>query len=532
MWVVMFFNRHFCKSPYPILLLLLENSVVIKKEPSDDTPRISGLLNNCSMYCCLPILLQNINKLAELEKIGHLPDERDPIYQSYSTLKNLFFSWYRVNDVAVTSWERLNNFLLIHSFYANEIIFSPVFRQYIAQEASRHPTATWHLPSLCDIQPERFILGGVDLGSNPAAGRYNSLPITEIDELFFKKFGISVTLFEYDDASGGYVQRHEGKHVESEWQEPVRSIKMYLKDGHYELQPHENRGGVCTDQFTNEINQLNPALYKVHDEFTMSQSDWQSQLGLDRLKRYVCQIWRNDSTQHLYHSNDYPYITAHQYATNHNECNHADRMTFAVILLTLAFDEKNQRLPAKLLKALNKKTPYTPYLIELIIKIVKTGNLELLKVRDPGIRLLHSARNNGEGLTDDLMSEIPHVELLKKLSDNLCFNILLQTIESYPVSRRNLTNRRPSNFMPTPDLVNPYFQLKFIIALAAVGAALLFLAFILILPPLGVAGVIASKVAAGFGGASLLASSGLFAYQKGCFSGCYAADPTVPTVSF
>jgi hypothetical protein len=496
----MFFNRHFCKSPYPILLLLLENSVVIKKEPSDDIPRISGLLNNCSMYCCLPILLQNINKLAELEKIGHLPDECDPIYQSYSTLKNLFFSWYGVNDVALTSWERLNNFLLIHSFYANEIIFSPVFRQYIAQEASRHPTANWDLLSLCDIQPERLILGGVDLGPNPAAGRYNSLPITEIDDLFFKKFGISVTLFEYDDASGGYVQRHKGNHLGSEWQEPVRLIKMYLKHGHYELQPHENREGVCAAQYTADINQLHPSLNKVHDTLTFSQSYRQSQLGLTRLKRYVCQLWRNDSTQHLYNSEDYPYITAHQYATVHTDCNDADRLTFAVI---------------------------------------KTGHLELLKVRDPGIRLLHSARNNKEGLTDDLMSEVPHLELLNKLSDNLCFNILLQTIDSYPVSRRNesasrssLPNRIRPSFMPTQDSANPYFQLKFIIALAAVGAALLFLAFILILPPLGVAGVIASKVAAGFGGASLLASGGLFAYQKGCFSGCYAADPTVPTVSF
>ena len=207
-------------------------------------PKITGLLFNCSMNCALPTLLGNIDKLAELEEKNQLPSPDDDVYKNYTRLKEGFIRYYGINNPGLFSWQQFNAILLTHSFYAKEIMFLPIFRNFISENAPNHNYHDEDLWRLRDIQPEdvdseESILW--ENGQNPAAGKYNQLDASDAVKLFYNYFGLvgSLELFEFNSGTQEY-QSHliqlPNTLASPAWaRTPQQSIQLHLKDGHFEL---------------------------------------------------------------------------------------------------------------------------------------------------------------------------------------------------------------------------------------------------------------------------------------------------------
>ena len=298
------------------------------------TPKISGLLNNCSLYSALPILLEGIDALSTLEKNGQLqPLElaNNTIIESYTRLKGLFALHYQI-EPDMLSWTQFNDFLKSNSFYANEIIFSPVFRSFIAALGPTNGYASEDLWLLRDIQNTEY-----------SPGRYNPLDATEASPLFYAPFGISLALYEYNTTNNDYIMSNSRPCRPTDY--PFGSaptLKLYIRAGdheehagHFELQPHETLADA-TQAFIDEVNLLPEELGAIHDGLSSSQRAHDTNKYLGLLVTYVRKTLLSQLA-----SNRPQFIDAQTYAVNglslHNPTP-SGRQTFALILLIILFE--------------------------------------------------------------------------------------------------------------------------------------------------------------------------------------------------
>lgn len=225
------------------------------------TPKITGLLNNCTMNCALPILLEKINELAIREHQHALDEVRHTLWcASLERLKNLFAQYYGVISEDF-SWEVFARFLNAHSFYANEMMFAPVFRNFIVERA---PALGYtDLSQLRDVQSD---------------GRYEMLAAQEADALFYRAFDISVRVYELAEGVEPIF--------DSQLPKSIAQLSLYLDGSHYEIQPSETLG-QATVEFTQEINDLPPLLSQVHDGLSTSICPGDSTRHLAYLHLYV-----------------------------------------------------------------------------------------------------------------------------------------------------------------------------------------------------------------------------------------------------
>lgn len=251
------------------------------------TPKISGLLNNCMMNCALPYILVMIQALSEFERTGARFEEPDDfIYIHYKKLKDLFAQTYGIEEVDLFTWQQLHALTSSHSFLANEIIFAPVFRHFIASVALENGYAAEDLWRIRDIQthmpesPEDMYWPG---GQNPSAGKYNPLDASEGINLFHRCFGIEPRLYE-TDAPDAIIGLNFS----------TFTPPLYFKDGHYELQPNDHIAGPAADAHTAEMNALPAPLSKILDLFSTSDSRHQTLKGLACLFLYVNRLLRRN----------------------------------------------------------------------------------------------------------------------------------------------------------------------------------------------------------------------------------------------
>lgn len=179
-------------------------------------PKISGLLYNCALYSALPTLLNGIRELAEQEARGTLANLADnQVVRNYIRLKDIFSAYYGIDANAGLDWHEFNLFLSTHSFYANEIIFSPVLRSFIAEIGLGSGYLAEDLWMLRDIQDD---------------GHYSLLGHGEVAGLFHNQFGISVRTHE-----------HQGCGLIKLLVDPT---PLSFQELERRLQPEENRLGV------------------------------------------------------------------------------------------------------------------------------------------------------------------------------------------------------------------------------------------------------------------------------------------------
>lgn len=99
-------------------------------------PKITGLLNNCAINCAIPTILKRIAYWAELEETDRLDGiKENAVYQQYALFKEVFAGHYGMVEPQSLTWQQFNYFLNAHHFFAIELIFAPVFRNFIAKNA-------------------------------------------------------------------------------------------------------------------------------------------------------------------------------------------------------------------------------------------------------------------------------------------------------------------------------------------------------------------------------------------------------------
>ncbi|MCL9685643.1 hypothetical protein [Legionella maioricensis] len=242
-------------------------------------PRITGLLHNCALNSALPTLLNGIEMLAMHEASGTLDKLTDNIIvQNYLRLKNIFANHYGIGAANTDfTWGEFHAFLRKHSFYANEIIFAPVLREFIGEEG----LASGNYPQIKLLKDIR------------RSGQYSLLATLEVASLFHNCFGISLKSYEYirNKGTGNPEDNYDARDVcltpYSDYPfGDAPTLKLYLKALHFEIQPHESLA-ESNRAYIAEIRCLPRPLAAIHNGLTVSESSRQSKRCLDDLYDYV-----------------------------------------------------------------------------------------------------------------------------------------------------------------------------------------------------------------------------------------------------
>lgn len=257
--------------------------------------KISGLLNNCSLNCGLPLLLQDIAKLAELEKNDRLPrnvlhedgfeeakfqvDENDEIYKNFCRLKEIFCSIYELDEKKLT-WQSFNQYLTkYNNFYAIQIIFLPVLRSFINEDIN---FSIKHARTFLKIQDD---------------GKYSKLEVQDAFDYFYKKFGINVQEIQTSKAENGTINNHrlvdecKAENIPT-WltktDQNNRLVEMYIpavNGDHFEMSAGDEYSEIYASQ-NDEVNKLGP-LESIFLKLSNTTNISQTQEGLSELKKYI-----------------------------------------------------------------------------------------------------------------------------------------------------------------------------------------------------------------------------------------------------
>lgn len=290
-------------------------------------PRISGALFNCALNCALPSLFQKIHKIAQ-------GDAEEANIESYKQLRVCFQDWYGLNREL--TWREFDDFIRRYHFSELELIFAPVIRQFIANEANKQQTDE-NLMILRDIVEDPLRLIPEDLreyySHNPnealeyaTPGRYFALQNREAEQYFYRPFGLSMRVHNW--TTSGYVLEASTSATDAN----LQPIYVYLKQGHYELLPHDS---VPDFQALTDPT-MQQAIEYISSDF--------SSVTTNRVLGEIIPFVRDavgPGKNHL------PYISLPQYFQQAKEKKlHNDtpegQLTFAVILLTLMQNDGDQ----------------------------------------------------------------------------------------------------------------------------------------------------------------------------------------------
>lgn len=465
-------------------------------------PKISGNLFNCAFNCALPTLLEKITLLAQLEVAHNLPSEDDPVYISYNKLKTLFASHYKLHNSEETeeeeydfTWSTFNKFLLIFPFSAQEMIFAPVFRLFIAESASLLPTPSWcsllENPDHDHLNPDHLAL---QHDMDPSTGRYLQLEIPVMEQGFYQKFGIKIVLLSWDTLQGDYVSNPLHL-LDTSYQPPADSplskqdeLSLYLRNEHYELQPHNL---VDQKKYLAEASLLVEPFQGVLELTKGHMTPVKTHVALVHVADYIKDALAQALLRFAHNVDQY---TA-RHGSDFDPQNPEEKLTYSLILLIIGAAEADE--PRCLYSEyLDYMTQFPSYsmkdanqLADLIIDY--KCNLEQLNLNPTMIEMKRSYSEHLQKMSDTILPTVPLAEDVK--SGN----------ESESEYEYNLTSN---------------FQFNCMIGLLAAGAILLCVAIFVAFPPTLAAVPVAFGIA---GSISLLASAGVFAYRQ-----CYKKPAT------
>lgn len=238
-------------------------------------PKITGLLHNCALNCALPILLEGINSLAKLEAQNKLAIvENEPLVKSYDLLKTLFLNYYHISDQL--SYQQWSDFLndSNFSFYAKEIIFAPILRNFMAVNCG-----TDDISAITKLGFE---------------GHYADLHHNDAYQYLYKYFGIHIHIYEFTGNKYSAVSEDNYSEVPYRVKPIIKNypfgsafnLSLYLKNEHYELQPHEDLE-EANKKFNNEVENLSPTLKKISNSLNFSLHIGTTEQALSELQWFI-----------------------------------------------------------------------------------------------------------------------------------------------------------------------------------------------------------------------------------------------------
>ncbi len=233
--------------------------------------KISGVLNNCAFNCALPTILENIGMFADAEK-NQTSFPEGEIFETYKQIKNTFADFYRVNKAQFT-WQQFRTLLANHSFPANELIFAPVFRAYMASK----PKPPLIVDGEVFIDEEHDLTN--DFGFN-VAGKYPMLAINEMHSAFYAPLGINVQLFNYNN---GHYTDITNAAIANHTELGSSPTQLYRKEDHYNL--HEDHS--VPQSWHDEIDRLPAQLKFLHDKASAESEPEHTLEGITTCQEYV-----------------------------------------------------------------------------------------------------------------------------------------------------------------------------------------------------------------------------------------------------
>ncbi|MCH9715670.1 MAG: hypothetical protein K0U24_08045 [Gammaproteobacteria bacterium] len=274
-------------------------------------PRISGVLNNCLLNCALPSIIKQIEVYSKLSEEALLALNQDPIFKSYTELKQIFSSIYNLSKTEEKdfTWDIFARMTQNHSFYANELLFLPVLRAFV-QQSAYNLTLSQFSAALQDSKKiaAHFSDGvGEDmpegLGEDPdvvralhrqlktaaeisASGRYGLLDYGPTYVVFYNRLGLSLianTAVKINKVDAFFQEKDYTQHPDYNLTHPV--VELFFKNLHYELQEPENLA-AATKQYFDDINQLPTGLKSIHEQITGASRKQLTEKALTDLSAY------------------------------------------------------------------------------------------------------------------------------------------------------------------------------------------------------------------------------------------------------
>ena len=312
-------------------------------------------------------------------------------------------------------------------------------------------------------------------------------------------------------------------------------VSLYLKNVHFEIQPHESLA-EATAAFVHEVESLPEALARIHDGLSTSQNAQQSNRNLGRLVVYVQQaIYRQLATKKIPEAKDY-IMSAQEYALKGRAFHRdtlAGRQTFAVVLLTILLEQGEKHADSLLLQldnlafAANGNQILASYLLDQLATAIITARGDL---DDESIRhVLEQIETNhiaNEQISFISKRKNEHAQLAILAND-----LIQQAWQAYQVTKDDhfiavIQQTQALAIQPTQQQIGEYHALQEdmrgkgvwgrVIAglmLTLLGVALIAGAALGLVTSLGLAAPLSIPVAAS-GVASVAAGIGFFSYSN------------------
>lgn len=163
-------------------------------------PRISGFLNNCSLHCAIPSIIE------KLRMLQNATAEIQAQHPQYTLLLNTFGEYYALDRPP--NFTQLHDFLIQYHFLDQQIIMGNVLRILLSQ---RREMAEYNI-------------------FDPRTGRYPPIDDQHINPNILHPFGISANIYAFDAGTSGYIPVSRANNSPN-----FKTINIYYKYNHYEI---------------------------------------------------------------------------------------------------------------------------------------------------------------------------------------------------------------------------------------------------------------------------------------------------------
>lgn len=204
-------------------------------------PKISGILNNCALYCAIPAIKTAIKVFSKKEQSGTLTDlVGAPTYENYALVKNCFAEFYSL-DPKSFSWQQFQ-LLLTHTtgnnFVKDQLLLGSVLRLYMSKKIDEElsllpPSRQEEIAALREFKQKIMTI--------QSNGTYLPLMMPEASKWLYQHLGLKTlehqrTQYKNNvewgtDRFGYFIEGTPAPCIEPEMAE----IHIYHQQGHFEL---------------------------------------------------------------------------------------------------------------------------------------------------------------------------------------------------------------------------------------------------------------------------------------------------------
>ncbi len=201
-------------------------------------PRISGILNNCALYCAIPTLNTIIDYFSGEEAKSSLGDfKKNPTFQNIALIKDCFAEFYRF-DKAQFNWQHMQSLLQFDTaqFLKQQMVLGPVLRLYLKKKIKQQLETTVEPEQIQKLKHDL-----VQLSQLQRSGRFHPLNMLEASRFFYRHIGISTSEHPYIGLKNNAELGTDGEGylktgtLEKCIGDQIQSLSIYHQNSHFEL---------------------------------------------------------------------------------------------------------------------------------------------------------------------------------------------------------------------------------------------------------------------------------------------------------